>query len=114
MNPVDPTGVIAALSLIPGVGPYLIYLPILVAACKIVTVVIPPPAAGSRWIVPYNIVSRIALNFGNARNAAVAGMPIEVRDASITAAKQVAAAPGLATVAGVKPVPEAVIAPGAP
>ena len=112
MQPIDPTGLITLLSAIPGVGPYIIYLPVLFALCKAITVFVPPPVAGSRWVVPYEIISRIALNRGYAANATVPGMQAEVRDASITAAKQVAAAPELATVAAIKAVPEAVIAPG--
>jgi hypothetical protein len=112
MPPVDPTGLIAALSAIPGVGPYLIYLPILFAVCKLATVFVPPPPAGSRWIGFYNLISSIGLNRGYARNAVPAGMPVEVRAAALVSAKQATAAPELATVAS-EPSLKTVIHPGA-
>lgn len=106
----DPTGVIAALSLIPGVGPYLIYLPLLWLACKVVIFVWPAPASGSRLVGLYNLVSKLALNFGRNANAVVAGMPAEVQSAASEAAKMVAAAPDQAVIAGTIPVQVPVIA----
>ena len=95
--PVDPTGLLAALALVPGIGPYLVYLPIIVALCKLVTVACPPPVAGSRWLGVYKLVSAVALNFGYAANAIPAGLPPSVARqveaaATVTAAVPMAAA----------------------
>lgn len=92
----DPTGLLAALALIPGVGPYLMYLPLLIAVCKIVTVAVPPPGAGSRWLGIYKLVSAIALNFGYASNAVPAGLPPSVARQVEAAATVTAAVPAAA------------------
>ncbi|MCX5616979.1 hypothetical protein NQF87_08365 [Bombella sp. TMW 2.2559] len=41
---------------------------LLIIACNLVTVFVRPPAAGSRWVLPYRLVSTIALNIGWAAN----------------------------------------------
>ena len=112
MQLVDPTGVLTFLGTLPWLGPYLPWVVGFFVVCKLFTMFVPPPVAGSRFVTAYKVVSIIAGNIGFARNATPPGMQAEVRDASITAAKQVAAAPELATVAAIKAVPEAVIAPG--
>lgn len=45
----------------------------LIIACKLVTVVVRPPASGSCWQWPYRVVSTIALNIGWATNRLQAG-----------------------------------------
>ena len=39
-----------------------------IVACNLVTVFVRPPAAGSRWVLPYRIISALALNIGWAAN----------------------------------------------
>ena len=41
---------------------------LLIVACNLVTVFVRPPAAGSLWVMPYRLVSTIALNIGWAAN----------------------------------------------
>lgn len=43
--------------------------------CNLVTVFIRPPVAGSRWVLPYRIISALALNIGWARNHLQPGQP---------------------------------------
>ena len=94
----DPTGLLAAFALVPGVGPYLVYAPIVIAACKIITVVCPPPVAGSRWLGVYKLVSAVALNFGYASNAVPPGLPPTVAQRVEAAAAVTAAVPAAAAV----------------
>lgn len=98
MQIVDPTGVLTFLGTIPWLGPYLPFVVGFFVCCKVLTMAVPPPVAGSRFVTAYKIVSVLAGNVGFARNATPPGMPAEVRDASITAAKVAAAAPELTTV----------------
>ena len=44
------------------------YAALLIIACNLVTVFIKPPAAGSRWVLPYRLISTLALNIGWATN----------------------------------------------
>lgn len=44
------------------------YAALLIIACNLVTVLIRPPGAGSRWVLPYRIISALALNIGWAAN----------------------------------------------
>lgn len=39
-----------------------------IVACNLMTVFIRPPAAGSRWVLPYRVISAVALNIGWAAN----------------------------------------------
>ncbi len=39
-----------------------------IVACNLVTVFVRPPAAGSRWVLPYRCISALALNIGWAAN----------------------------------------------
>ncbi len=97
-NVADPTGLLAALALVPGVGPYLAYVPLLIAVCKVVTVACPPPVAGSRWLGVYRLVSAIALNWGHAANAVPPGLPATVVARVEAAAAVTAAVPAAAAV----------------
>lgn len=92
----DPSGLMAALALVPGIGPYLVYAPIVIAVCNIITVVVPPPAAGSRWVGVYKLVSAIALNLGHAANAVPPGLPASVAGRVEAAAAVTAAVPAAA------------------
>lgn len=107
----DPTGLVAALSVLPGAAKFLAYLPLLIVLCKVVIVVwSPPPAAGSKLVGLYNLINKVALNFGGATNAVMAGMPAPVQAAAAEAAKLAAAAPEQTVVAGTTPVQAPVIA----
>ncbi len=44
------------------------YAALVIIACNLVTVFIKPPAAGSRWVLPYRLISTLALNIGWAKN----------------------------------------------
>ena len=44
------------------------YAAFIIITCNLVTVCIRPPAAGSRWILPYRLISALALNIGWATN----------------------------------------------
>lgn len=44
------------------------YVALVIIACNLVTVFIKPPAAGSRWVLPYRLISTLALNIGWAKN----------------------------------------------
>lgn len=39
-----------------------------IVTCNLVTVFVRPPAAGSRWVLPYRCISALALNIGWAAN----------------------------------------------
>lgn len=77
---------INTIAAIPGIGPALPYVILLIVICAFLGTVVPPPAtAGSGiYAVFYSIVNGFALNFGHARNATapspapVAGMPPKV------------------------------------
>lgn len=44
------------------------YAAAVIITCNLVTVFIRPPAAGSRWVLPYRVISAVALNIGWAAN----------------------------------------------
>lgn len=44
------------------------YAALVIIICNLVTVFIKPPAAGSRWVLPYRLISTLALNIGWAKN----------------------------------------------
>lgn len=47
---------------------YDLYAALLIIACKLTTVFVKPPAAGSRWVGPYTLISLAGLNIGWAAN----------------------------------------------
>ncbi|MBE1724165.1 hypothetical protein CO583_04495 [Parasaccharibacter sp. TMW2.1882] len=51
------------------------YVALVIILCNLMTVFIRPPAAGSRWILPYRCISTLALNVGWARNHLQPGHP---------------------------------------
>ncbi|HVZ08477.1 hypothetical protein [Rhodopila sp.] len=65
----DLTNIIAA---VPGVGPALPYLASAVSVCSALAVVLPRPndTSNPAYGAAYKLVNFVALNFGNARNAA--------------------------------------------
>jgi hypothetical protein len=76
MPPTDPAAaLLASISGIPAVGPYLGYIPLFVALSAFIDALIPQPAAGSRWVTIRKVVSVIGGSFGAARNATQPGQP---------------------------------------
>lgn len=76
MPPTDPAAaLLATISGIPAVGPYLGYIPLVIALCAFTDAIIPQPAAGSVWVPIRHIVSLIGGSFGAARNATPPGQP---------------------------------------
>jgi hypothetical protein len=74
--PTDPAAaLLATISGIPAVGPYLGYIPLVIALCAFTDAIIPQPAAGSVWVPIRHIVSLIGGSFGAARNATPPGQP---------------------------------------
>lgn len=72
-----------------------------VIACKIVTVFVRPPAAGSRWVPVYQLVTLIALNIGWAANRLQIGRTgVMVARSDATAAKEVLAQASIFPVSG--------------
>jgi hypothetical protein len=71
----DPTfaAFLMLLTSVPGIGPALPYVPLVCGLAALTDVLIPPPPAGSVWVVPRKIIHYLGLNFGYARNALPAG-----------------------------------------
>ncbi len=119
----DPTGLITALVgyaaiLFPGLAHYLptvlLIGSMIGGLCLFITAAVPPPTTTSPhwWVLTYKAINFLAINFGHARNATVAGMQPDVRDASIKAAKLTQAAPDLAELAPPTIIVKPVITPG--
>ena len=71
--------------------PYVLFaLFTVVTICSAIDASFPQPLAGSVWVVPRKIVSMIAMNFLNAKNAALPGMTPQL--AAIAAEIQTVAA----------------------
>ncbi|KON65740.1 hypothetical protein KOEU_04270 [Komagataeibacter europaeus] len=47
---------------------YTLYAAVFVLACSAVSALVPPPHAGSRWAVAYQVITTIGLNIGWAEN----------------------------------------------
>jgi hypothetical protein len=62
--------VFTALSGIPGIGPFLPYVPLVVFVSSILATAMPAPqpAAGWLYVVIYRVVNLSASNFGHAKN----------------------------------------------
>lgn len=76
---------VAALQGVPGVGPVLPYLTVLMAICALVAAALPAPTpqAPVLWIVVYRVVNLLAVNVGRAANhddAKAAARPLDVLD----------------------------------
>lgn len=71
----DPDVLLAAMQVLWGLIPqqYLGYAGVAVAVASIADAVIPQPAAGSAWVIPRKVISRLGVNFGHAANAKQAG-----------------------------------------
>ncbi|RFD18479.1 hypothetical protein DY926_16420 [Komagataeibacter melaceti] len=75
---------------------YTLYAAVFVLACAAVSALIPPPHAGSRWAVAYQVVSTIGLNIGWAENHFKPGQSgVRVPVADKPAAKQAVSAAGI-------------------
>ncbi len=62
----DPLDILAG---VPGIGPALPWLAVLVAVCAALAAGLPRPNAPGWYAVVYGVVNAIACNFGRARNA---------------------------------------------
>ncbi len=83
MPPTDPAaGLLAAISSIPAIGPYLGYIPLIIALCAFADAIIPQPSAGSRWVPIRHMISVIGGSFGAARNATPSGQPAAIKPAT--------------------------------
>jgi hypothetical protein len=71
----DAVQLVSLIQTIPIIGPYAVWLPVLVLICSALDAVLPQPPAGSIWVTPRKIVSTIGLAIFNARNAIPAGAP---------------------------------------
>jgi hypothetical protein len=66
-NPIS--ALLAALGGVPGVGPFLVYAPVLIALAAVLAAVLPVPAPDSPWAPARRLLDLVAMNFGAARNA---------------------------------------------
>ena len=75
---------------------YDLYVALFIIACGAVTAMIPPPHAGSRWAVAYQLMTTIGLNIGGAENHFKPGQSgVRVPVADKPAAKQAVASAGI-------------------
>lgn len=63
-----------AIEQIPGIGPYLPWVPVVVMIASILASAMPAPTATSSvaYVIAYNIVHTVAINLGNAKAAPAA------------------------------------------
>ena len=67
----DPLGLLSAVSNIPGAGPWLVYVPVVVMVMNAVATALPPPTSKTGFYTfLYTFVNVLALSFGHAKNAA--------------------------------------------
>ncbi|MGY6770147.1 hypothetical protein [Komagataeibacter sp. NFXK3] len=89
-------GAVIALLLTEVPEQYALYAAIFVFACSAATAIIPPPHAGSRWAVAYQLMTTIGLNIGWAENHFKPGQSgVRVPLADKPAAKQAVTAAGI-------------------
>ena len=89
-------GAVMALLLTEVPEQYALYAAIFVFACSAAAAIIPPPHAGSRWAVAYQLMTTIGLNIGWAENHFKPGQSgVRVPVADKPAAKAVVAAAGI-------------------
>lgn len=64
-----------AIQAMPGIGPFLPYLTVLIAMCAALSTFLPPPKEGApSWYRGlYGAINFVALNLGHARNATAPG-----------------------------------------
>ena len=75
---------------------YALYVSLFVIACAGVAALVPPPHAGSRWAVAYQLMTTIGLNIGWAENHFKPGQSgVRVPVADKPAAKQAVASAGI-------------------
>jgi hypothetical protein len=68
---------LTTLAAVPGAGPFLPYIPVIIALCAAVAAALPHPAADTTGVYPvfYAVVNYIAFNFGKAKNADAPAKP---------------------------------------
>ncbi|MBV1829736.1 hypothetical protein HNW77_01305 [Komagataeibacter sp. AV436] len=75
---------------------YTLYAALFVLVCSAISALVPPPHAGSRWVMAYQIMTTIGLNIGWAENHFKPGQSgVRVPLAEKPAAKQAVAAAGI-------------------
>ncbi|BAK82899.1 hypothetical protein [Komagataeibacter medellinensis] len=75
---------------------YALYVALFIIACGAVTALVPPPHAGSRWAVVWQLITTIGLNIGWAENHFKPGQSgVRVPVADKPAAKQAVASAGI-------------------
>ncbi|RBM07797.1 hypothetical protein [Novacetimonas cocois] len=90
-------GAVIALLLAEVPGQYALYVSVFVLACGAASAMIPPPHAGSRWAVAYQVMAAIGLNVGWAENHFKPGQSgVRVPLPDKPAAKQAVADAGIA------------------
>ncbi|MBY4639598.1 hypothetical protein K6L44_06230 [Gluconacetobacter entanii] len=89
-------GAIFALLLTEVPEQYTLYVALFIIACGAVTALVPPPNAGSKWAVAYQLITTIGLNIGWAENHFKPGQSgVRVPLPDKPAAKQAVAAAGI-------------------
>ncbi|MCE2579615.1 hypothetical protein LDL36_14150 [Komagataeibacter sp. FNDCR1] len=89
-------GAIFALLLAEVPEQYTLYVALFIIACGAVTALVPPPHAGSKWAVAYQLMTTIGLNIGWAENHFKPGQSgVRVPVADKPAAKQAVASAGI-------------------
>ncbi|WP_395371828.1 hypothetical protein [Komagataeibacter diospyri] len=89
-------GAVIALLLTEVPEQYAFYVALFIIACGVVTAMVPPPHAGSRWAVAWQAITTIGLNIGWAENHFKPGQSgVRVPVADKPAAKQAVASAGI-------------------
>ncbi|WP_102323845.1 hypothetical protein [Komagataeibacter saccharivorans] len=89
-------GAVIALLLTEVPDQYTLYAAVFVVACSVAAAIIPPPHAGSRWVVAYQIMTTIGLNIGWAENRLKPGVTaLRVSREDKPAAKEAVQAKGI-------------------
>ncbi|MBL7232632.1 hypothetical protein [Komagataeibacter oboediens] len=89
-------GAVIALLLTEVPEQYAFYVALFIIACGALTALVPPPHAGSRWAVAYQVMTTIGLNIGWAENHFKPGQSgVRVPLADKPAARQAVQAAGI-------------------
>ncbi|MDT8872287.1 hypothetical protein RAA17_16560 [Komagataeibacter rhaeticus] len=75
---------------------YTFYVSVFIILCSIASALLPPPHAGSRWVVAWQVITTISLNIGWAENHFKPGQSgVRVPLSDKPAAKQAVASAGI-------------------
>lgn len=103
----DAVQLVTLLNSVPVLGPYAVWLPVLVVACAALDAYVPQPAAGSVWVWPRRVIAWCALNVAFAKNAIPAGAPKAAVAVEKVAEEVIAAEKSAVPVAATAPTPTA-------